>query len=144
MYLRRRAASAVLALTTAVALSACTEADNGNNTLANDPTTAPPSSAVGGPQSTAPAPAGGEIELEAKDNEFVPLEITAKAGDIRIVMENTGVAAHTFTNSDLGVDVNADGGKSATIDLKDVKPGKYHFICKYHESLKMVGELKVS
>lgn len=150
MYLRRRAISAALALTAALALSACVEADNGNNTLAYQETEMPPSAsgapttAPGAPQSTAPARAGKDIPLEAKDNEFVPLEITAKAGMITIVMDNTGKAPHTFTQSELGVDVNADGGKSAKIELKDVKPGKYHFICKYHEALKMVGDLVVT
>jgi plastocyanin len=141
MYLRRRAASAAFALATAFALSACTEADNGNNTLAGRKTrTTPPAP----PQSTAPARAGEGIDLEAKDNVFAPEQITAKAGTITIVMRNTGVAPHTFTQSELGVDVNADGGKTAEIQLKDVKPGKYHFICKYHEALKMVGDLTVT
>jgi plastocyanin len=59
-------------------------------------------------------------------------------------MKNTGAAPHTFTNADLKVDVNADAGKSAEIKLTDVKPGTYKFVCKYHEALNMVGELKVS
>lgn len=149
MFHRRRYAAA-FALTAALSAVACTEADNGNNTLAEKDipgaqTSATASaSAPGAPQSTAPAVAGKDIQLEAKDNEFVPLEITAKAGDITIVMENTGKAPHTFTQKDLDVDVNADAGKTATIQLKDVKPGKYHFICIYHEALKMVGDLTVT
>src|SRR5688500_11654361 len=139
MYARRRATSAALALTAALVLGACVEGDNGNNTLANDKSTASeaPSTAPGAPQSTGPAEQGGQggaIDLEAKDNEFVPLEITAKAGTIIINMRNTGVAPHTFTQADLDVDVNADGGKNAEIKLEGVKPGKYHFICKYHEA----------
>lgn len=151
MSLRRRAASAAVALTVAFALGACNEADNGNNTFADDlggaASTGPAATAPGAPQSTAPARPGGEgeaIDLEAKDNEFVPAQITAPAGTITIVMRNTGVAPHTFTNKDLKVDVNADGGKTAEIKLTDVKPGKYHFICTYHEALKMVGDLTVT
>ena len=149
MFARRRATSAALALTAALALGACVEADNGNNTLAYDKTEAPSaqSTAPGAPQSTGPAEQGGQggaIDLEAKDNEFVPLEITAKAGTIIINMRNTGVAPHTFTQAELNVDVNADGGKNAEIKLEGVKPGKYHFICKYHEALKMVGDLTVT
>ena len=151
MYLRRRRAAAAFALTAVLSVVACTEADNGNNTLAEDetPGAQTTSSASATPQanpgSTAPAaPAGKPIELEAKEMVFVPVNITAKAGDITIVMKNTGEAPHTFTQSDLKVDVNADAGKEATIELKDVKPGKYHFICKYHEALKMVGDLTVT
>lgn len=144
---RRRVTSAALALAAAMAFAACTEADNGNNTLAYTDTDTPPSAsatAPGAPQSTAPAVAGKDIELEAKDNEFVPLQITAKAGSITIVMKNTGKAPHTFTQSQLGVDVNADAGQTAKIEIKDAKPGTYHFICKYHEVLKMVGDLTVT
>lgn len=150
---RRRAV--LLAPLAALALVACVEADNGNNTLAvgdrgQTPSSAAEPTAPGAPQSTAPARpgqggnAGGAIDLEAKDNVFVPETIDAKAGDITIEMRNTGVAPHTFTNADLKVDVNADGGKSATIKLTGVKPGSYKIICKYHETIGMVGELKVS
>ena len=141
MFVARRAATALLALTTAFSLVACAEQDNGNNTLAGAKGGATP---PGAPQSTAPARAGKDIQLEAKDNEFVPKTIAAKAGTITIVMKNTGVAPHTFTNAQLEVDVNADGGKSAEIKLTGVEPGRYHFICKYHEALKMVGDLEVT
>ena len=143
MYLRRRAACAALALTTAFSVIACTEADNGNNTLANDPSAPAPSTPQGGPQTTAPARPGEDIPLEAKDNDFVPKEISAAAGDITIVMKNTGVAPHTFTNADLGVDVNADPGQTANVEIKGAKPGTYTFICKYHQP-QMVGELTVT
>jgi plastocyanin len=140
MHLARRALTAALALTTAYALAACSPNDNGNNTLA---TTKSPS-APGGPQSTAPAEAGGTINLEAKDNEFAPKDLTAKAGDITIAVKNTGVGPHTFTNADLGADQNVDAGKSTEIKLTGVKPGTYKFVCKYHESLGMTGTLTVT
>ena len=139
----RRSTAVAAALTAALALVACTEADNGNNTLAGRDQ--PSSSAPGAPQSTGAAePAGGPVDLEAKDSEFVPKEIAAKAGDVTIVMKNTGKMPHTFTNTDLKADVNADGGKTAEIKLTGLKPGKYHFICKYHEALGMVGDLTVT
>ena len=144
MFARRRATSAALALTAALALGACVEADNGNNTLAERD---PSPTAGGDPRTTGPAvnqPGGDLIPLEAKDNVFEPKTIEAKAGAINIEMKNTGVAPHTFTNADLKVDVNADGGKTATINLTDVKPGTYKIICKYHEAIGMVGELKVT
>ena len=150
MFLRRRALAAVFAATAAFSLAACVEADNGNNTLAYDETKAAeaPSTAPGAPQSTAPArpQQGGPIDLEAKDNIFVPEQITAAAGTIVINMRNTGQAPHTFTNAELKIDVNANGGQDAEIKLDGVKPGKYHFVCKYHETLNppMVGDLTVT
>lgn len=142
MHLLRRASAGALAVTLAIALGACNANDNGNNTLVGKDKATP----AGDPRTTRPAenPAGGTVALEAKDNEFAPKTIEAKAGAITIDMKNTGLAPHTFTNADLKVDVNADAGKSAEIKLTDVKPGTYKFVCKYHEALNMVGELKVT
>ncbi|HEU0131094.1 MAG TPA: cupredoxin domain-containing protein [Mycobacteriales bacterium] len=138
----RRAAAGALALATVVALGACTKQDNGNNTLADIQDTP---SASNGPQSTGPAPSGGGTELVAKDNEFDPKTLTVAAGDVTISMKNTGQAPHTFTNADLKVDVNADAGKTVEVKLTGLKSGQtIKFICKYHESLGMTGELKVS
>lgn len=154
MSLRRRAASAAVALTALFSVAACTDADNGNNTLAgvtqspaasgSASVTAAPTTPVGDPQTTAPARAGEDIELEAKDNEFVPLEISAKAGTFTIVMKNTGKAPHTFTQEDLKVDVAAKAGETARIKIENAKPGKYHFVCIYHLSVKMEGDLTVT
>ncbi|HEX8001833.1 MAG TPA: cupredoxin domain-containing protein [Mycobacteriales bacterium] len=140
--LRRRGVAVALALTTVLA-GACTKYDNGNNTLTEGGGTPTP---AGDPRTTRPAenPPGGTVALEAKDNAFEPKTIEAPAGAINIEMKNTGAAPHTFTSADLAVDVNADAGKTATINLKDVKPGTYKIICKYHEALGMVGELKVT
>lgn len=139
MHLRRRAVAGVLAM--AFLTGACTEYDNGNNTLSEQD---PSPTATGGPQSTGPAPApGGPILLEAKDNVFDPKTIEVKAGDVTIDMKNTGVAPHTFTNADLKVDVNANGGQTVPVKFT-AQPGTYKIICKYHETIGMVGELKVT
>lgn len=143
MHLRRAFRPAALALAATLVLGACTEYDNGNNTLAErdeSPT------AAGDPRTTGPAEnkAGTPLALEAKDSVFDPKTLEAPAGAINIEMKNTGKLPHTFTNKDLNVDVNADGGKNATINLTDVKPGTYKFVCKYHETMGMVGELKVT
>jgi plastocyanin len=144
MHLRRRAfRPAALALAAALVLGACTEYDNGNNTLAERKESQTP---AGDPRSTGPAEnqPGTPLALEAKDNVFEPKTLEAKAGAITFEMKNTGKLPHTFTNKDLNVDVSADGGKTATINLTDVKAGTYKFVCKYHETLGMVGELKVT
>ena len=138
MHLRRRAVTGALAL--AFLASACTEYDNGNNTLSGrdaSPT------APGDPQTTGPAVPDGPFVLEAKDNVFVPATFEVKAGDVSFDMKNTGVAPHTFTNAELKVDVNADGGKTVPVKFT-AQPGTYKIICKYHEAVGMVGELKVT
>ncbi|MDQ1713809.1 MAG: hypothetical protein QOE45_3259 [Frankiaceae bacterium] len=137
----RRAAAAALALSTVVALGACTKQDNGNNTLADGKPS--PTNASGGPQSTAPA-AGGPLAVEAKDNEFVPKALTAAAGDVTITVHNTGVGAHTLTFKDPKAEVVVDPGKTGEVTVPGLKAGTYKFVCIYHESLGMVGELTVT
>ena len=50
-------------------------------------------------------PADGDaIELEARDNEFLPAEVSIPAGEeAAIEIENTGSAVHDFTIEDLDV-----------------------------------------
>jgi plastocyanin len=145
MPLLRRLATGAFALSTVLAIGACSQNDNGNNTLVGKNNTPTP---PGAPASTgAPSPSGGGgtlTTLEAKDNEFVPKTATAKAGTISFEMKNTGASPHTFTSADLKVDVNVDAGKTGKIEIADAKPGTYKFICKYHEALGMTGELTVT
>jgi plastocyanin len=137
MSLLRRLVIGAVALGTAAALAACTPQDSGNNTLVGTKSPTPSASVP------APVP-GGPVSLEAKDNEFVPKAIAAKAGDVTISFDNTGAAPHTFTSPELKVDQNVDAGKKTEISLKGVQPGTYKFVCKYHQSLGMVGELTVT
>lgn len=129
--------SAALALVTSFALAACAPQDSGNNTLvgSKSPAASQPPAGNGG---------AGSTEIEAKDNEFAPKELDVKAGDVTITLKNTGVSPHTFTSSELSVDQDVNAGKTVEIKLTGLKAGTFKFICKYHESLGMVGELKVS
>jgi plastocyanin len=140
MHLARRAAAGVAAITAAFALAACSPQDNGNNTLAG--TKSP--GVQGGPQTTAPAEAGAPLTVDAKDNAFAPKTIAAKAGDITITVKNTGAAPHTFTSAELNADQAIDPGKETSITLTGVKAGTYKFVCKYHETLGMTGEITVT
>jgi plastocyanin len=134
------AAAAMLLLS----LSACNTNDTGNNTLAGRETENP--TPTGGPQSTGVASGGSshDVTVDAKDNEFQPKDLTASAGDITVTLKNVGAAPHTFTAKDLKADKSANAGQTVTIDLKDVKPGTYKYICMYHESLGMTGTLTVT
>jgi len=146
MDILRRAAYGVPALTLALALGACAQQDNGNNTLAGrtaDPSSGNPTP-VGGPQSTAPARTGGDNEVEAKDNVFDPVALTVPAGAVSIKVNNTGKAPHTYASKDLGIDVIVAAGKTAEGKIADAKPGTYKIICTYHETIGLVGELVVT
>lgn len=132
----RRLAIGAVAFGLTAALGACTQNDNGNNTLVGRRSNSPTPTGTG--------QAGGPVSLEAKDNEFVPKQLTAAAGDITIEFKNTGVSPHTFTSTDFSVDQNVNAGSSATLTLKGAKPGTYKFVCKYHESLGMTGTITVT
>jgi plastocyanin len=139
MPLLRRLATTAFALSTVLALGACSENDNGNNTLAGRS-----SSPVGNPASTAAAAPVKLGTLEAKDNEFTPKAASVAAGKVSFQMKNVGLAPHTFTSADLGVDVNVNPGKTGKVEIADAKPGTYKFVCKYHETAGMTGELTVT
>jgi plastocyanin len=138
-----RLTTGVTAVALLLTLGACNKNDVGNNTLA-DRTESPTPTA--GPQSTGAASGGGshDVTVDAKDNEFQPKDLTAAAGDITVTLKNVGAAPHTFTAKDLKADKSANAGQTVTIDLKDVKPGTYKYVCIYHESLGMTGTLTVT
>jgi plastocyanin len=138
-----RLTTGVTAVALLFTLGACNKNDTGNNTLA-DRTESP--SPTAGPQSTGAASGGSshDITVEAKDNEFMPKDLTASAGDITITFKNVGAAPHTFTAKDLKADKPANAGQTVTINLKFVKAGTYKYVCLYHESLGMTGTLTVT
>ena len=95
----------------------------------------------GAPAPLEPIPSGA-LPLEAKDNVFVPAELSVPAHrPVRIGMQNTGRAPHTFTIKQLDVDVNANSRKTALVTFTAPAPGRMQFTCTYHESIGMVGTI---
>ena len=84
---------------------------------------------------------GGSVELTAANFAFEPSDLSAAAGDT-IEFTNDDDAPHTFTSDDAGVDEEVEPGGSTTIDLADVEPGTYDYICKIHPDMK--GTLEVT
>jgi plastocyanin len=138
-----RLATGATAVALLLTLGACNKNDVGNNTLADRSESPTPTA---GPQSTGAASGGSshDVTVDAKDNEFQPKDLTASAGDITVTFKNVGAAPHTFTAKDLKADKSANAGQTLKIDLKDVKPGTYKYVCLYHESLGMTGTLTVT
>lgn len=92
------------------------------------------------PSDLCPTPTSGTT-VDMKDFEFAPL--CTDAGDAAsITVANTGEAPHTYTVSDIDVNVDLDGGGSETVDLSGATPGTYKVICTYHPQ--MVGALRVA
>lgn len=84
---------------------------------------------------------GGSTTLTASNFAFDPSDLSAASGG-SIEFTNEDDAAHTFTSEDAGIDEEVDAGSSITIDLGDVEPGTYDFVCRFHEN--MTGTLEVT
>jgi plastocyanin len=85
---------------------------------------------------------GGSVTLTAEDFSFDPGTVTAAVGDT-IELSNEGEAPHNLQAEDAGLDQDVDAGESVSIDLADVEPGTYDFICKFHPD-DMQGTLEIS
>jgi plastocyanin len=111
-------------LTTAIALAAVAVGCGGKSKAPSDLCTAPTK--------------GTTVEL--KDFEFAP--VCLDAGDsATITLENAGGAPHTYTVSEIDVNVNLGAGDSDTVDLSGAAPGTYRVVCTYHPQ--MVGALRI-
>jgi plastocyanin len=86
-----------------------------------------------------PTPTPGTT-VEMQDFEFAPLCLEAGEG-ATITVKNSGQAPHTYTVTDINVNVDLGGGGSETVDLAGVAPGTYDVVCTYHPQ--MVGALRV-
>lgn len=82
----------------------------------------------------------GSTTVTASDFVFEPTSVSAAAGGT-IEFINEDDAEHSFTADDPGIDVDAGGGESVTVEV-DAEPGTYDFYCKYHEDMK--GTLEVT
>jgi plastocyanin len=82
------------------------------------------------------------IEVQAKDdNTFAPPTLTIQAGD-RVTFRNVGNLPHTATAKDGSFDTgNLNAGQSRTVRIR--KSGTINYVCTYHETLGMVGDVVV-
>jgi plastocyanin len=85
---------------------------------------------------------GGTVTLSAANFAFEPTSLSAAVGDT-IELTNEDDAAHNFTAEEADLDEDVDAGSSTSIDLSDVEPGSYDFLCKFHPD-SMTGTLEVT
>lgn len=90
------------------------------------------------------ADAGGSesVTLTAAGFAFEPSELSVATGG-SIEFANEDEAEHNFTAEEAGIDEDVDAAGSTTIDLGDVAPGTYDFICEYHPDT-MTGTLEIT
>ena len=104
---------------------------------------------AGSPVPTSPAPAADvagktSFTIDTYDNFFSPNTLTGSAGQkLSLTIDNKGTAAHTFTITSQNVDVTLMPGTSQTVRVTFPKSGSTPFVCRFHESMGMVGQLQV-
>jgi plastocyanin len=87
----------------------------------------------------------GKVEIEMYDNYFEPTVLKGKPGQkVEIELKNEGEAAHTFTISEQSVDQEVQPGDEAEVEVTLPDSGLLPFVCMFHKSSGMVGELEAS
>ena len=109
---------AIIGLLAAVLLAACGGGDGGG----------------GGAEGVA------TTDLTMVDNAFEPLCLEV-APDSTLNITNEGIAIHSFTVESAGIDVDVQGGDSATVELSGVSAGETPVTCTFHPE--MTGTLQV-
>ena len=86
--------------------------------------------------------AGGSVTLTAAEFAWDPADLTVAAGE-SIELVNEDDAKHNLTVEDAGIDEDVDPNGTVTVDVADVEPGSYDFVCEYHPDA-MTGTLEVT
>ena len=74
-----------------------------------------------------------KIEVTIKDHRFSPSEIRVPAGKpILLTVKNEDPTAEEFDSLALKVEKVIAGGRSATVRLRPLGPGRYPFTGEYH------------
>ena len=101
------------------------------------------------PIPTSPAPAANVAgksasTIDAYDNFFSPNVLMGSAGQkLNLTITNKGAATHTFTITSEHIDVLLGPGTSQTVEVTFPKSGSTQFVCRFHETMGMTGELQV-
>lgn len=73
------------------------------------------------------------------DNEFQPSDPVVSTGST-VALPNDGIALHSFTIEDQGIDEQVQPGSEGTVDIS-LAAGDYEFTCSFHPE--MTGTLTV-
>jgi plastocyanin len=87
----------------------------------------------------------GKVKVELYDNFFEPTVLKGTPAQKQAIeLENEGEAAHTFTIAEQNVDQQVEPGDEAEVEVTFPESGTLTFVCTFHESGGMVGELQAS
>jgi plastocyanin len=86
---------------------------------------------------------GTPVEITAANTAFTPTDVKVPAGKtLSFTIKNSDGFEHNLTITDLGVNKDVEGNKSATASAT-AKAGTYQFFCSYHPK-KMTGTITAS
>jgi len=79
--------------------------------------------------------AGPGASLTLRDHQFEPSELTVPAGQkIELHITNSGAAPAEFESADLKREKVLPGGRTVTIYVGPLRPGRYEFFDDFHPS----------
>lgn len=134
-----------LLIAASLIISAC----GGDSPAPTATPTPPPATPTPTPSSTEPTqPSGGGELLEVVHGEnpyvFIPDTLDLELGKTYTLDFNVPTEFHTFTLSELGIDIFINAGEKVTEDITINQAGEFELICTPHLTLGMVGTVTVS
>ncbi|MDQ3766672.1 MAG: cupredoxin domain-containing protein [Actinomycetota bacterium] len=96
----------------------------------------------GAPEGGGATGGGRATEVVASDFAFSPTRLNLKPGaKVELTLKNEDSATHSFTSDDLDVDIEVEGGASASTSLTAPESGNAEWHCRFHSQ--MTGEISV-
>ena len=76
------------------------------------------------------------VEVTASDFKFDPTSLSVDPGaEVEVTLTNDGDTAHTFTVSDMDLEIKADPGASATGTFTAPDSGTLDWVCSFHSQM---------
>lgn len=80
------------------------------------------------------SPQSGDVLLATEDFAFTPIDVSAATGTISMSVTNQDSTRHTFTITELGVDLSLAPGTTQRVTFT-AEPGTYTFFCRPHPDM---------
>jgi plastocyanin len=131
-----------------IVATACTTSST--SSAAASPSSSSGQSTTPSPTPPSPAPPANVVgkktfTIDAEDFFFSPNVLTGSAGQqLTLTIDNQGAATHTFTIASEHIDVTLAPGTQQTVKVTFPNSGSTEFLCRFHESMGMTGELQVA
>lgn len=87
-------------------------------------------------------PHAGDLDIVAKRADYTPESLTASAGTAGIFVENHDPFRHTFTMTELGIDIELPANTNRRVEVS-LAPGTYQFHCRVPGHDAMTGVITV-